>query len=642
MSITDMIIPYGEPSKRLWWKSEQPGRDAIAIAQSIESSSDHQSRRRMSLRHLKLYANRDLQSIYDCGVAVRTYDAGVYLTMNVIQSCVDTVAAKLWKTPRIQCSTQAGDWSLKQRAKKLTRFADGLWYLNRWAGESRQVGAEATLFGSGVVQVYGDDTKDDEGDVVIERVLPDELIYDETEAIQGLRSLRTLYRKRFVHRQLLLEQWVDKAKGKDLKERRRLAIVRAAGADPREYSLSAIADMVPVYEAWHLPTTKASEDGYHLIAIPGQDDEAATLFDSERDGAPWTRRNFPMAFLPWTRLPTGLIGRSLAEELVPIQIRLNELLECIDTGQRLMCVPKVFYKANTINIDTWTNAFGELIEVTGDPQQAVRYEAGKGVSVELYNERDFWWKHSFEVTGISMLSATAAKPEGISSAVALRELLDREDMRLNPKGKQWEEFHCDVFERCVEAADDLAERNRKVIVQVPGRRDTFHSIQWDGKKGVNMERDKYMLRADAVNALPSTPMGRKQFAVEMWQLGAIDRARFFQLLEMPDTGSAADLITSAIELTGKAIEIMVEDDRYEAPDAYGDLRVAQTLAIQSYLQEKMDDAPEPVLLRLSRFIDECAEMIASNDNAQGQQQQLQTQLQAAPGTEVAQPGQAAA
>lgn len=642
MSTADMLIGYGEPSKRIWWKSDRPGRDAIAIATSIESSSDHQTRRRMSLRHLKLYANRDLQSIYDCGVAVRTYDAGVYLTMNVIQSCVDTVASKLWKTPRIQCSTQAGDWSLKQRAKKLTRFADGLWYLNRWAGESRQVGAEATLFGSGVVQVYGDDTRDREGDVIIERVLPDELIYDETEAIHGLRSLRTLYRKKFVHRHLLLEQWVDKAKGKDMKERRQLAIKRAAGADPREYSLSAIADMVPVYEAWHLPTTKSSEDGYHLIAIPGQDEEACTLFDSERDGAPWTRRNFPMAFLPWTRLPTGLIGRSLAEELVPIQIRLNELLEQIDTGQRLMCVPKVFYKANTINVDTWTNAFGELIEVTGDPG-SIRYEAGKGVSPELYNERDFWWKHSFEVTGISMLSATAAKPEGISSAVALRELLDREDMRLNPKGKQWEEFHCDVFERCVEAADDLVSQNRKVIVQVPGRRDTFQSIQWDGPRGVNMERDKYMLRADATNALPSTPQGRKQYAVELWQLGAVSREQFLSMLELPDTTSTMDLVLSSLELTEKAMQIMVEDDRYEAPAEYADLKLAQVIAMQTYNHERMDDAPEPVLLRLSRFIDECAELIAANDNSQGQQQQLQTQLQAAPGTvQPTQTGAAAA
>jgi hypothetical protein len=595
----------------LWWKSATPGRDAVAIARAIEDSTDHQARRRQSLRHMKLYANRDLQSLYDCGVAVQTFDAGVYLTMNVVQSCADTVAAKLWKAPRIQASVQDGDWSLKQRAKKLTSFADGLWYANKWAGESRQTGVEATLFGSGVVQVYGEDKGDDEGEVIIERVLPDELIYDETEAVGGLKTLRTITRKRWVHRQVLLEKWLDKGEpSKKNRELRRLAILQAPGANPREYYTASAAEMIPVYESWHLPSGHDTDDGMHIIAVPGQD-ENATLFKG-----PWKRRRFPLSFLPWTRLPTGLIGRSLAEELVPIQIRINELLETIDSGQRLLCVPKVFYAKNSINVDTWTNAFAEMIEVNGDPNTTVRFTTPSGVSKEIYDERGFWWKHAFEVTGVSMLSATAQKPEGVASAVALRELLDREDMRLTPKGRQWEEFHCDVFENCVDAADELAERERTVKVQVPGK-SVFKQVQWRGKKGVDMERDKYILRADAVNALPSTPQGRKQYAVEIWQLGAIDRAQFLAMLELPDTGSTMRLILSSLELTEKAMEIMTEGDKYEPPEEYADLRLAQTIAMQTYLRERQDDAPDRVLLRLQRFIDECTEMLAANDNAGG-------------------------
>jgi hypothetical protein len=598
------------PANLLWWNSQTPGRDAVCIARALESASDYSIRRRQNIRHLRFYANRNLQSLYDCGVADRTYD-NVYLTMNVIQSCADTVAAKLWKTPRIQASVQDGDWSLKQRAKKLTSFADGLWYLNKWAGESRQVGVEATLFGSGVVQVYGEDKDDDEGEVIIERVLPDELIYDETEAIGGLKTLRTLYRKRWVHRQLLLDRWCN-VDSKAVREARRVAIQMAPGANPREYYTTGMTEMVPVYEAWHLPSRHGAGDGRHLIAVPGTDEDA-TLFDSGPGG--WKRKGFPFSFLPWTKLPTGLMGRSLAEELVPIQLRINELLETIDSGQRLMCVPKVFFRKNSINVQHWTNAYAEMIEVNGDPNSSVRYEAGEGVSQEIYNERDFWWKHSFEVTGISMLSATAAKPEGISSAVALRELLDREDMRLTPKGKQWEEFHVSVFENCIEAADELAERERKVMVQVPGKKDAFTSIEWRGKRGVDMERDKYMIRADAVNALPSTPQGRKQYAVELYQLGAIDRTRFLGMLELPDTEGEMNLILASLDLTEKAMEIMREENRYEPPEEYSDLKLAQTYAMQTYLKERMDDAPEPVLLRLLRYVDECSEMLAANDNS---------------------------
>jgi hypothetical protein len=632
-----MAYPSGANAPK-WWTSATPGRDAIAIARTIEAGTDHQARRRQSLRHLKLYANRDLQSLYDCGVAVGAYDAGVYLTMNVIQSCADTVASKLWKTPRIQASVQDGDWALKQRAKKLTAFGDGLWYANKWAAESRQTGVEATLFGSGVVQVTPEDTKDGEGEVVIERCLVDEIIFDETEAIGGLRTLRTIYRKRWVHRQVLLDKWLSKdGVSKKDRELRRLAILSASGANPREFYTVSAAEMIPVYEAWHLPSTPGADDGMHLIAVPGID-EYATLFKG-----PWKRRRFPFSFLPWTRLPTGLIGRSLAEELVPIQIRLNELLETIDAGQRLMCVPKVFFQGDTIDINTWTNAFCELIQVNGPPS-SIRYEVGKGASQEIYDDRGFWWQHAFEATGISMLSATAQKPEGVSSAVALRELLDREDMRLTPKGKQWEEFHVDVFENCVDAADELAERERVVQVQVPGK-SVFKTIQWRGKKGVDMERDRYILRADAVNALPSTPQGRKQYAVELWQLGAIERPRFLEMLELPDTTSTMNLILASLELTEKAMGIMVEDDRYEPPEEYSDLVLARTYAMQTYLKERMDDAPEKILLRLLRYIDECSEMLAANDNGAGAvtagataaQAQPQAQGNLAPGTAVPEP-----
>jgi len=593
----------------LWWKSETVGRDMVAIAKAIEGSPDHTARRRQNLRHVKLYSNRDLSSLYDCGAAIRTYTGVPYLTMNVVQSCTDTVASKVWKTPRIQSSVQDGDWSLKQRAKKITRFADGLWYVNKWTGESRQVGNDAALCGTGVVQVYGDDTVDDEGEVIIERVLNDELIFDETEAIDGLKSLQTLYRKRWVHKELLLERWADYGDRKD-REARRDAIRRATGANPRDYYATGVAEMVPVYEGWHLPGRRSGKDGRHVIAIEGMT-EAATLFDG-----PWTRKRFPFSFLPWTRLTKGLMARSLAEELVPIQIKINETLETIDAGQRLMCVPKVFYKTNTINMETWTNAFAELIQVNGDPASSVMVTTPPGVSAEIYRERDHWWRHAFEVTGVSMLSATAEKPEGVGSAVALRELLDREDMRLTPKGKQWEEFNVDVFENCIDAADELAERKRKVMVQVPGKKDSFSTIQWTGPKGVNMERDKFMLRADATSALPSTPQGRKQYAVELWQLGAVNREQFLQMLELPDTTSTMNLILASIEITERAMEIMVEEQRYEPPEEYADLVLSQTIAMQTYLRERMDGAPERVLLHLLRYVDECVEMLAANDNAQ--------------------------
>ena len=608
----ELAQPQGVASVA-WWDAKNTitgygqGQNMVRVAKAIEDSSDHKRAVSMCLRHLKLYANRDLKSLYDCGVAIGTYDGGVYLTMNVVQSCCDTIAAKLWKTPRIQCSVQDGDWTLKQRAKNLTGFCDGVWHANNWPGLSRQWGLDSTLFGSGVVATTGEIDGDDEGDVVIERVLRSELIFDETEAINGIKHLRSIYRKRWMHKELLLEKaegWAGESDSKKDVAARRVAIQKAAGANPRERYLVNAADMVPVYEGWHIGSKADGSDGLHVIAIEG-DSETATLFNG-----PWKRKRFPFSFLPWTPLPKGLIARSLAEELVPIQIRLNELLETIDAGQRLMCVPKVLFSANSINQNTWTNAFAEMIEVRG-PLSQVQVINPAGVSAEIYAERDFWWRHSFEVTGISMLSATAQKPEGISSAVALRELLDREDMRLTPKGKQWEEANADVFECSIDAADELVERNRKVVVQVP-RKNAFAKVEWGG---VDMQRDQYILRADATNALPSTPQGRKQYATELYQLGAVNLEKFLSMLELPDTTSTINLVLASLDLTEKAMEIMIEEGRYEPPEEYSDLKLARAYGMQFFMRERMEGAPADVLDRLIRYVDECSEMIAANDNA---------------------------
>lgn len=624
---------YLSREARAWWRAgdyDACARAMIPVCEAIEEGADYTARRRQNLRHLKLYANRDLTSIYESGVAVETYDAGVWLTMNIVQSCVDTVAAKLWKTPRIQASVQDGDYSLKQRAKKLSRFADGVFFFNKWTRESRMFGVDSTLFGSGVVLAAPETPTDEDGEIVIERVLCDELLFDETEAVRGLKSLRSIYRKRWIHRELLIDRWCSDKRGKAIEETRQ-AILLASGADPRGFYALEGGDMVPVYEGWHLPSRKGAKDGRHIIAIKSAGG-GFKLF-----GGDWTRTRFSLSFLPWNPLPCGLLGRSLAEELVPIQIKINDTIEVIDAGQNLMCVPKVFVRGDTMNMDTWTNAFAELIKVNspGPLSDSIMVTTPPGVSAEMYREREYWWRHGFETTGLSALSATGEKPEGVGSAVALRELLDREDMRFVPKGKQWEESNVDVFESVIDAADELYQANKRVKVQVP-RESLIEQIDWTD---VNMERDKYVLRADAVSSLPSTPQGRKQYAVELWQLGAVSREQFLSMLELPDTTSTMNLILASLDLCERAMEIMVEQGRYEPPEEYSDLVLSRTVAMQTYMRERLEGAPESVLYNIARYVDECTELLANAGQAEqpAATQAVQAEAGPAAGAAIEQP-----
>src|SRR5688572_28344593 len=95
---------------------QRAGEKALALARAMEHAQ--QERRSRNLDHAKLYANQDLRSIYDMGVATSLSSGGVYLSVNVVESCVNTLAAKTTRTrirPVVQ--TEKGKRSLRRMAE---------------------------------------------------------------------------------------------------------------------------------------------------------------------------------------------------------------------------------------------------------------------------------------------------------------------------------------------------------------------------------------------------------------------------------------------------------------------------------------------------------------------------------------------
>jgi hypothetical protein len=575
------------PDDLLWHEESDPkdaAKRAISTAKAIEMAQA--ARRRRNLMHARLYANQDLQSIYDFGVA-DVYDGGVYLTFNVIQSCIDTVAAKIGRSrPRAQFLTERGVWSLKKQSRDLTQLVDGILDANDWhANEAARVFVDATLFGSGAPYVCGDSDTDE---VVVERVVPDELLFDETEAMHGLRGLWNLFRKKHIHRQVLLRLFPKAA----------AAIKRAKGARPGEtegYTPMA-SEMIPVWHGWHRASKRGADDGRYIVAI--EDDDG--VLTSKK----WKRTTFPFPMWSWQPPIVGMWGRSLAEELLPLQMKIKDLIEVIDEGQKLMCVPRLYVQDGLVNEDHIQNLVASVVKVSGSPQSAVYETVGKGASPEMYQDLQTWIERAFQKTGISQLSASAEKPEGVGSAVAMRELLDREDMRFATVGQRWEQFHVRLAECIVDTADELYQ-DRKVSVQVPGEK-FLKSIDW---KRVDLGKNRFIVRVMPVSSMPTTPGAKKQYVRELYEDQAIDKAQYLQLLELPDTASTVSLITSTLDIVDRSIELMVEDGTPQRPEPYSDLSIARARVMQAYLVAKLDGAPEKRLDLMRRYVARCNEML---------------------------------
>lgn len=534
-----------------WWAEEDPGRHMCAVAKSIEN--DQKPRETQNIAFARLYSNQLLETLYSGGVVRWGQPGGASdgqnnlshrVTYNVVQSCIDTAAAKIAKNkPRVLFLTSGGDWEAQQQAKKLTTFADGLFYTNDLYEMGQRCFVDACTFGDGWIKVYAEGEE-----IKAERVLPFEVVVDDTESVYGKPP--SMYQKKYIYRPALLDMF-----GKD--EDARYAIERAAPADPAKQATKA-SDMIPVFEGWHLPSGPKATDGRHVIAI-----EQKTLFDER-----WSRNWFPLIPFRWADRTVGLRGQGLAEQLIGIQLEINKLLRTIQQAQHLMAVPRVFLEHGSKVLKSHiNNAIGAVVEYTGAPPQI---SVGAAVAPELYQHLDSLYAKAFEITGISALSATAQKPAGLNAAVALREYHDIESERFVVQGQRYERWFVDIARTMVDLARDMykggAKGGKDVTVRAPGGK-FLQTVKWSE---VELADDAYVMKAFPTSILPTTPAGRLERVSRMYESGLLTDqssagvwAR--SVLDFPDLESAMSLQNAAMDDAQRVVCAITEHGEYESP-----------------------------------------------------------------------------
>lgn len=615
----------------LWNEATDPDAAARLMVDEAEAIYGRNSARRTrNLRNAKLYANQDLASIYDCGVA-QDLGAGVYLSVNVTESCINTLTAKMTRTrvrPNLQ--TNKGSRTQQRAAEGGTEFIDGVFQASQLhEAEGAQVFTDGCLFGNGWVETLVDDE-----DIVCERALPDEMLFRETEGLRGMRGLVDLFHRKYVHRQALYRMVIDGKRLADIPEVRD-AIKNATAYDGPNAAWAdqpgRDGDMIPLYRGWHLPSRRGAGDGRFVVAINGK-----KLFAKE-----WKRQRFPFDMWQFQRKPTGIYGRSLADQLVPIQFKINEILEQIDEGERLNAVARIFYQDGALDPDDFDNEVGRLIKIqTGHTVGEIKEILGTGASERTYQSLEDWIRRGYEVTGISMTSATAEKPEGITSAVGLREILDREDLRFSDVGKRWERLCRDVGETILDTAADVTASGRKLIVQVQGDK-WAKQVDFAALK---LDRAKCRVIVKAASALPTTPAARKQYGEELLDRGAITMARYLEIIdEAGDVGGVTSMVTAVQESIDLDLEDIVDNGKWHAPEKLRDPALARDTALALYAKCTHEDVPQKNMEYLRRYIMLAVKMAgpqqpqAGAAGAQAQAVDPNAAMQAQPGPVVASP-----
>jgi hypothetical protein len=564
-----------------WWKASAAIHERIfALVDRIDS--DQSDRASQLGEYQRLYEDR--------GKALGG-TSGKRVTYNLIRSCIDTASAKIAKNrPRPLFLTSGAKYELQTRAKKLTKFIDGIYAEMKVYDEGQLVFRDACTLDGGALKVFVEDDK-----IRCERAHVSELRVDRIDGRYG--KPRQMHQVRHMHREVLAERFPQ----------HKFEILAAAPASLTKGGMdTAIApSMVEVVESWHLPSGKKAKDGRHTLCI-----ETATLVDEGYD-----KSYFPFVFFWWNLPMTGFWSPGLAEELKGIQHETNRLLDDISIAQKLMGRPFwAVERSADVQKSHITNEIGSILEYSGPQPPTPGISQAMAPEVYQHLERLY-----------------TQKPSGLDSGKALREFQDIESERFVLVGQRYESFFMDVCRRVIDLARDLYADG--VNYEVKSRAGRFlESISWED---VDLEDDQYELQVFPVSILPTTPAGRYEMVVDLSSNGLVTPEQAKRLLDFPDIEDEMSLDLASQDCLRMILDRMIEGGPYRPPEPFFNLELAKKLGVLTYLRGITQNATEDDLDKIRNWLSDVETLVTMS--AAGGPQEMQG-MAAAAGAAAPQPG----
>ena len=615
-----------------WWNAqgdEISKRVFAAIGQIHESDS---GRIQNNLRYLKLYTGKDnlqlqttnhIQRVMQVRAAVKDFTK---LQMNVIQSCIDTLHAKICKQKqRVRFLTDGGSWASQRKAMKADKFVFGTFHNLDVHNVNKKVTVDSYIWGSGFGHVYSK-VKGKKVKLFCERVFPDEIVVDPEDGVDG--NPRTLYRIKPVAADLLRKKYGSKVS----------AQIDMLSTDRSESgTFDSITQKILVAECWHLPD-EDGEGGMHALCIDG-----ATLHSE-----PWTRDKFPFAKQDYKWSPIGYFGQGVSDMLEGKQIDINRMLEYRRACLRRGANPRTYVERGSKVVDEeLTNEINSIVHYSNTiPTQAV----SPAYSGEVEGALQDTINKCFQECGISQLSAQSQKPAGLDSGKALREFSDIESERFQLAGQARQDWHVEVAHLLLE---ELAACKKKY-----GEDIEYEAMAYDKNSGFEklsysefeLQPNDYLIQSYPVSMFPKTPEGQLSFAQELAQSGLIEPEEALDLFDFPDTEKTTQRKISPLRLARQTVEKILDDAIYIGPEPYENVEKNYAVASEYYSQAKLLLIDEDRLDLLRKYMDDNMRLIIKKQQAQNPpqptmvapaQQLVQSQLAATPVAQAA-PGQALA
>lgn len=427
---------------------------------------------------------------------------------NIIRSCIDTLTSKIASQKvRPFINTVNGTFKQLQIAKQAQDFFDSLYdeqNINKIVSDAFR---DACVFDRGIIYVDVDDKK-------VYKVFPWQVYVDPREASYNRLTQITWKQEQFPVSLLPIK------------------------VDNEEM------ETVTYYQYWDL------NKGKHYFWIPELD-----RYEEEK----WDGGCLPFLFLNYASPVKATTSQSVVDLLYGIQMEIDCLLNKVKDASQL-CAPMQYFvpEGSNIKANKVTNRVGEVYTYALPPNVTA-----SPITVSTTPFMDPQWmqtiealkQHAYEMVGISQLSATSQKPQGLDSGVALSTLEDIESDRFETQLNSVIHTYIDLAKLMIQLfppEEDILPRNRM-----------RSNIKW---ADIVQARDEICIQFSAANSLSKDPSVKLQQLQALYAAGLIPQSHIAKLMEIPDIDDGYNLATNSIKAVYAVIDDCIEYDNFEVPD----------------------------------------------------------------------------
>ena len=223
----------------------------------------------------------------------------------------------------------------------------------------------------------------------------------------------------------------------------------------------------------------------------------------------------------------GNTSQSVVDQLYGIQMQIDELLAvmkdsiAMNPGMTLL-IPR----SSNIKTNMLSNRTGQIIQydpIPGQTASPVTYATNDIISSQFVQLLDKLKNDAYEIVGISQLSATSQKPEGLNSGVALSTMEDIESDRFETQLNNVIRLYVDVAKACLDIfppeenilPDDIVRAN----------------IKW---ADIVEDRNNMKIQFSAAQSLSKDPSEKLKQLTTLASSGVIPQSHIATLMELPD------------------------------------------------------------------------------------------------------------